>query len=334
MIMSFHTLNCSSLLVGNINKNRTMYRTRSNPFASVQPSSNLVQTHETGSSPESRKIKGSSTPLTSCIYQTSTSLLSQSNTVGIIGGVSVFSTLIFLEKLVWWSSRDGEECLPFVVCSDPALNRGVPFQSTYFPPLNSNSYQIQLDHASIVENLRHKREFLEQSGARCIVMPCHLSHAWHGEVSEGCSLPFLHVGECVAKELMDAKLRPIAAGSDVRIGVLGTYATLKAGFYQEKLQNQGFEVVLPDKATMEHMVIPAIESLNRKDIEGARNLLRVAIQVLLVRAVNTVILASDEMLGLLPHDDPLLKKCIDPMDALARSTIKWAQSARKVHQVT
>jgi hypothetical protein len=32
------------------------------------------------------------------------------------------------------------------------------------------------------------------------------------------------------------------------------------------------------------------------------------------------------MHGLLPHDDPLLKKCIDPMDALARSTIKWAKS--------
>jgi aspartate/glutamate racemase len=90
---------------------------------------------------------------------------------------------------------------------------------------------------------------------------------------------------------------------------------------------QGFEVVLPDQAAMQHIVIPAIEALKRKDIEGARNLLRIAIQLLLVRAVNTVILASDEMHGLLPHDDPLLKKCIDPMDALARSTIKWAKSS-------
>lgn len=85
--------------------------------------------------------------------------------------------------------------------------------------------------------------------------------------------------------------------------------------------------MLPDKATMEHTVIPAIEALNRKDTEGGRNLLRIALQVLLVRAVNSVILASDDLRDLLPHDDPLLKKCIDPMDALARSTIKWAQSA-------
>jgi hypothetical protein len=80
---------------------------------------------------------------------------------------------------------------------------------------------------------------------------------------------------------------------------------------------------------MEHTIIPAIEALDRNDMEGAQNLLRIALQVLLVRAVNTVILASEEMRDVLPEDDPLLKKCIDPMDALARSTIKWAQAAEK-----
>lgn len=92
---------------------------------------------------------------------------------------------------------------------------------------------------------------------------------------------------------------------------------------------QGFEVVLPDKATMDHTIVPAIEAMDRKDMEGAQNLLRIALQVLLVRAVNTVILASDDMRDLLPSDDPLLKKCIDPMDALARSTVKWARTAGK-----
>ena len=92
---------------------------------------------------------------------------------------------------------------------------------------------------------------------------------------------------------------------------------------------QGFEVVVPDEATMEHTVISAIESLNRKDMEVARNLLRIAMQVLLARAVNTVILASDDMRDLLPRDDPLLRKCIDLMDVLARSTINWARSVEK-----
>ena len=95
---------------------------------------------------------------------------------------------------------------------------------------------------------------------------------------------------------------------------------------------QGFEVVLPDKSTMEHIIIPAISSVKQKDIKGARNLLRIAIQALLVKAVNIVILASHELQCLLPHDDPLIKKCIDPTDALARSVVKWAKSQQNCSQ--
>lgn len=86
---------------------------------------------------------------------------------------------------------------------------------------------------------------------------------------------------------------------------------------------QGLEVVLPDKATMEHTVLPAVEALSRKDMEGARTLLRIALQVLLVSAVNMIVLASDDLRGLLPGDDPLQRRCIDPVDALARSAVDW-----------
>ncbi|KAK6248429.1 hypothetical protein QUC31_019994 [Theobroma cacao] len=326
MTMTFNTtVNCPPVL-GNLSKNRSQCRTRPTPSIAVQMYSSLLQTDESGNLPESKKLSGSCSAIFKC--QAQNSLLSQANTVGIIGGVSVLSTLIFLEKLVCWSSRNGEECVPFVVCSDPALDEGLISQGS----IHSSSGEIaqkEGNHEPIVENLRNKRVFLEQSGARCIVTPCHISHAWHDEISEGCSLPFFHVGECVARELKEAKLKPLDAGSTVRIGVLATYETIGAGFYQEKLQKQGFEVVLPDKGTMEHILIPAIESLNRRDMEGARNLLRVAIQVLLISAVNVVILASDELQNLLPREDPLVKKCIDPMDALARSTIKWAKSAKK-----
>ncbi|KAE7998846.1 hypothetical protein FH972_003347 [Carpinus fangiana] len=316
MTMSFHALNCPPAVRSSVKKNKTQIR---NPSVAAQISSVPIHCDESGNLLESKR----NLALKRC--QAPNPLLSQRNTVGIIGGVSAFSTLIFLEKLVLWSSKDGQECMPFVVCSDPAISKGLPVLGSIHS-FNSKNDKIQFNHGPIVGNLQRKRVFLEQSGARCIVMPCHLSHAWHSEISEGCSLPFLHVGDCVARELSEAKLRPLEAGSDVRIGVLATPAASISGFYQEKLRSQGFEVVLPDQASMQHIVLPAIEAMNRRDIEGARNLLRIAIQLLLVSAVNTVIIASDEMHGLLPHDDPLLKKCIDPMDALARSTIKWAKS--------
>lgn len=315
--MSFHSIKFPTTFSSKVNN--THYRTRFNPSTAIQTSLVLAQSNEAGKLPESKKLPRS---------QTLKPLLRQSNTVGIIGGVSVFSTLVFLEKIVWLSSRNGDESIPFVVCSDPTISRQIPLCGS-FPHANGKSSQILLNRGTLVESLRHKRVFLEQSGAGCIVMPCHMSHAWLFEVSKGCSVPFLNMGDCVARELKEAKLKRIVAGSNVRIGVLSSNASQLASFYEEKLQNQGFEVVLPDKATLEHVIVPAIEALNRKDKEGATNLLRIAIQVLLVRAVNCVVLASDEFHCLLPRDDPLYKKCIDPMDALARFTIKWAQSNEK-----
>ncbi|CAM8911497.1 unnamed protein product [Rhodiola kirilowii] len=305
------------------NKISYQAKRRSNNYSTAKISKHTGQ----HSSPEMKKNTGSANGFVS-----KSSLLGRGdndNTVGIIGGVSVFSTLIFLEKLVWWSSRHGNECVPFIVCSDPALSREFPCHKV-ISSLPGRNDQHDLVNGVIIENLRRKREFLERSGARCIVMPCHLSHSWYAEISQGCSLPFLHLGDCVSIELKAANLKPLEAGNKIRIGLISEYETMKAGFYQEKLQNQGFEVVLPDKATMEHIVLPAIMALNRKDIEGGQNLLRIAINILLMRGVNMVVIASDKLQGLLPSDDPLAKKCIDPSDALARCTISWAQSVEKV----
>ncbi|KAF7135417.1 hypothetical protein RHSIM_Rhsim08G0216000 [Rhododendron simsii] len=312
MTISLHSLNYPYHTFGYMNKHRiSQYSTRTNPALAIPPSSILLQNDESGNLLDSKKIPGSNA---ACDSVGTTSLLNHDNTVGIIGGVSIHSTLNFLKKLVHWSTKEGEDCPPFVLCSNPAPSISEGFQTDCAP----------------LENLRRERVFLEKSGARCIVMPCHVSHTWHDEVSRGCSVPFLHMGECVARELKEANLRPVETGSPLRIGVLAADATLKTDFYQEKLRNEGFEVVLPDKATIDHTVIPAVEAFNRRDMEGAQNLLRIALQVILLRAVNTVvILASDDMRELLPHDDPILKKCVDPLDALARSTIKWTRSARK-----
>uniref|UniRef100_A0A2P2IRH6 Uncharacterized protein LOC105634886 n=1 Tax=Rhizophora mucronata TaxID=61149 RepID=A0A2P2IRH6_RHIMU len=313
--MSLYSLNHPSHAFSHVKTQIFVSQKRLAPLLAMPPSS--IFKHK------SKKVSGSSS-------NSSGLLLTEAHTVGIIGGASVNSTLNFLNKLVEWSSPDGKDCLPFLLCSDPLLNKELLWhEKNSFQSFGRQNDRYELDYAPIIEKLQNKRIFLEKSGARCIVMPCHILQCWHDEISQECSIPFLHVGECVARELKQAKLKPLEAGSHLRIGVLGTNFILNAGFYQEKLQNEGFEVVLPDKATMEHIVIPALEALNRRDLEGAQNLLRIALQVLLVRAVSTVILASDDISNLLPWDDPLLTKCIDPMDALARATVRWAQTTEQ-----
>ncbi|KAK7388716.1 hypothetical protein VNO78_23543 [Psophocarpus tetragonolobus] len=318
ILLSMQTLHYPSFLTGEALRMKTRCRGRTNSSTALQ-----LPSDESGNDAEQ------GTSFMRC--QNSGSLLSQPNTIGVIGGVSVLSTLIFLEKLACWGSRNGKECPPFVVSSDPALSKVLSLRGS-FPSARSRIDRIKLNQDLVIENLRSKRNFLQQSGARGLVMPCHLSHAWHSQISEDSSPPFLHIADCVAMELKNAKLKPIHAAGTMRIGLLTTDSIFVASYYQEKLQSQGFELVLLDKATEEHVLLPAMEALYRKDIEGARNLMRIAIHVLLVRAVNVVLLASDDLLGVLPHNDPLLRKCIDPMDALARSTIHWAETTAMVHQ--
>lgn len=230
LIMAFNTLNYPSHKLSYVNTQRTLYKTRSNRVLVMPPSSFLLNTDEGGKS-------GSNTVSTS--NDSGNSLLSLETSVGIIGGVSVDSTMKFLRKLVQLGSKD-EDNIPFVLCSDPMLSKDLLLhERSSLPSLSGPKTEcIQVDPTRITENLRSKRVFLENSGTRCIVMPCHISHSWHEEVSKGCNVPFLHMGECVARQLKEAKLKPLEAGSPLRIGVLGTTATLTAGFYQEKLQNE------------------------------------------------------------------------------------------------
>lgn len=329
MSMSFHTLNYPAHILGKTYKYGKLQNRRIIPALATPHSSILVHTGESDNILKCGRNYVPNMSLPNKDFSTNT-VLNQANAIGIIGGVSIDSTSNFLHKLVHWGSNEGKDCPPFILCSDPQLMEELLiYERSYFPSLYARVRPSNMDHTSIVANLKRKRAFLEQGGAQCLVMPCHLLHSWHDDISHGCNVPILHMAECVAKELKEAKLRPLEAGCPLRIGVVATDAILKSGFYEKKLQNEGFEVVLPDEATMEHTVRPAIEALDRKDIEGARNLLRIALQVLLVRAVNMVIIASHDMRELLPPDDPLLKKCIDPIDALVRSTIRWAQSVER-----
>lgn len=202
------------------------------------PSSLILNADESGKF--SKKLD-SSNLVSGKVEESGAPFPTQGSSVGIIGGLSVDATLNFLSKLVELSSEDGRRTssnIPFVLCSDPVLNKELlSYERSCFVASKGESLKPDC-YSQIVQSLRSKRVFLENSGAGCIVMPCNVSHSWYEQVSKGCSVTFLHMAECVAKELKEAKLKPLEAGSPLRIGVLATNATLAAGFYKEKLQNE------------------------------------------------------------------------------------------------
>ena len=96
LIMSFLTLHYTSHLLCHVDIQRHLYKTRLNPVLAVPPSSILLHTNESEKFPESKKGSGSSTPYRSVDF--AGSVVSQVNTVGIIGGVSCGFYTEFFEK--------------------------------------------------------------------------------------------------------------------------------------------------------------------------------------------------------------------------------------------
>lgn len=218
---------------------RMSCRVRLSRVLATPPSSILLQVDESNDLPKTKKgFCLSEDSKNSLNGLSADSLLRQANTVGIIGGLSTESTLKFVKKLVDWSSKNGKSSLPFVLCSDPALNKELLlYEENSYPSLYYRAESTPVDPKQIVENLRNKRRSLERCGAKLILMPCHTAHIWYEEVCEGSSVPLLHMGECIAKELEEAKMKPLEAGNSLRVGVMASSATLSAGFYQEKLQS-------------------------------------------------------------------------------------------------
>jgi aspartate/glutamate racemase len=150
-----------------------------------------------------------------------------SGTIGVMGA-SFTSSLRFLDKLVCWGTRDGEETPPFAICNDPLIKKELLLAEA----------QLTSDCNIALGKLMQKRLFLEQSGARCIVMPCQFLHDWHDEISHDCSVPFLHIGDSVVKELKASKLKAVECGSNARVGVLATDSMLATNCYLDKLESQ------------------------------------------------------------------------------------------------
>eukprot|EP00252_Welwitschia_mirabilis_P019854 TRINITY_DN4703_c0_g1_i2.p1 TRINITY_DN4703_c0_g1~~TRINITY_DN4703_c0_g1_i2.p1 ORF type:complete len:293 (-),score=0.77 TRINITY_DN4703_c0_g1_i2:258-1136(-) len=147
------------------------------------------------------------------------------NTVGVLAGASVAAAAEFVKKIEHFSSVSGLQGVPLVLCSDPAVQKGL------------RCANLEMGKAAAV-SLREKRRFLESAGACCIVMPCHVSHVWHDEICKEALVPILHIADSVACALADANLKPVERGANVKIGLLAPIHILHAGFYQKRLVDQ------------------------------------------------------------------------------------------------
>ncbi len=91
---------------------------------------------------------------------------------------------------------------------------------------------------------------LENAGADFVVLCTNTMHISAGEIEAALKIPFLHIADPTAAQVMAAGIQ--------KIGLLGTRFTMEQNFYKGRLRDpHGLQVIIPEKADREvvHRVI-------------------------------------------------------------------------------
>jgi len=147
-------------------------------------------------------------------------------TIGLIGGMSWESSLLYYRL----------------------INQGVKRRLGGLHSAQLLMYSV--DFAPI-ENLQHKGDWegaaeilidaarrLEAGGADFFLICTNTMHQVADAISDAVGIPLLHIAEATAGVLRQDQVR--------RIGLLGTAFTMELGFYRDRIQQHGIDVIVPE----------------------------------------------------------------------------------------
>lgn len=224
--------------------------------------------------------------------------------LGVLGGMGPLASATFMARLTLLTpARTDQEHIPAILWSDPR----VPDRTA--ARLGGGPDPLPW--------LKRGLSGLERAGAGAIVIPCNTAHGWYEEMRHATPLPILHIVDAAAEELARLGLR---AG---RIGLMGTEGTLAMRLYQDRLDQRGYEVIVPEEAAMARLVTPAIATVKANRVAEAYEPLAEAARGLIARGARAVVLGCTEIPLGIAAGPALPFPVADTIDALARAAIAW-----------
>ena len=241
---------------------------------------------------------------------------SQGCYLGVLGGMGPMAGAAFALRLAALTpAAVDQQHIPTLLRNDPRIpDRSSAHMAGGESPL-----------PYMVEGVR----FLEQSGAQLIAIPCNTAHLWYEQIAAATRLPVLHIIQAVIDDLRRLGL------PRGRIGLMGTAATLKLGLYQQRLQAQGYDCVVPDEDAVERYCMESIRAVKANRLEDAYAPAAECIVRLRARGADAVVLGCTELPLAVPHAlRPSLGVTLtDSIDALALAAIGHYQADRERERI-
>ncbi|MCI2061150.1 MAG: amino acid racemase [Eubacteriaceae bacterium] len=158
-------------------------------------------------------------------------------TLGVIGGMGPLATDVFYRMVIdnTKAERDQDHVNMIILNHSSMPDRTAAINSG--------------DTKDVTEKLVRDAEFLEQSGACCIAIPCNTSHSLLPYIEEAISIPVINMIREAAAAAKD-KCR----GTGSKVGVMATDGTIRTGLYTGALRDIGLEPVIPSAANQKRIM--------------------------------------------------------------------------------
>lgn len=164
-------------------------------------------------------------------------------TLGIIGGLSWFSTAVYYKIINQLTSErlGGSHSARLLLYS-------VDFN-------DFKTLQEKNDWDKIETMLSEIAMKLQGAGADCIIMATNTPHLVADKVREKIKIPLLHIADETAKEIVKQKINKVA--------LLGTKFTMEHSFFKDRLTGFGVSSLIPDKAGRDYIHASIFNELTR-----------------------------------------------------------------------
>ncbi|MEN9761031.1 MAG: hypothetical protein RI906_857 [Pseudomonadota bacterium] len=225
--------------------------------------------------------------------------------IGVLGGMGPLATVDFFSKVLAATPAGGDaDHVPLLIQSDPRIP--------------SRPAAILGNGRCPLPELMAGRDRLVAAGASALAMPCNTAHFWFPDLAATCPVPFISIVDACVAELLPM----LSAGGSV--GLIATRATLAGRIFDAPLMQTGYSLRVPDDESMDRLVLPGIELVKAGQTQQAGPLIEQAVQGLLQKGADAVVLACTETpVALDAVRSPLRTKCVDSTAALARACVAW-----------
>jgi len=196
-------------------------------------------------------------------------------TIGLIGGMSWESTALYYRILNEETARrlGGLHSAPVLL------------HSLDFAGIEALQQAEQWREAG--DMLAASAKALAAAGASVIGLATNTMHIVAGQITDGLSIPFLHIADPTADALLSTGV--------TCVGLLGTRFTMEMPFYKARLMERGLDVIVPNGE------IPALNAIIYEELcrgivrDKSRSAFITAIDALAARGAEAVILGCTEI---------------------------------------